>query len=97
MTEINEFVWKHNAMQRQALVAEPEHVNWRRDDSERGIRLPDEFRYTSDHRGPLLTDKEVERVLVGMHGASTRASESSDGAPLVRLPAEVATQWTGGN
>jgi UDP-N-acetylglucosamine 4,6-dehydratase len=78
------------------LVVEPEHVSWSRDGSERGIRLPDEFCYTSDRRELLLSDQEVERLLVGMHGASVRASESPGGAP-VRLPVEVATRWTGGN
>jgi UDP-N-acetylglucosamine 4,6-dehydratase/5-epimerase len=82
------------------LVIEPEHVAWRREGSERGVRLPDEFSYTSDRSELLLGDVDVERLL---HRHSDWVRPSGHEAPalsvpqLVRLPVEAATRSTGGH
>jgi UDP-N-acetylglucosamine 4,6-dehydratase/5-epimerase len=84
------------------LVVEPEHVAWSREGGERGASLPDEFQYTSDRRDLLLSDKDVEQLLLGKHGDWVRPSEAPPAAglgapPLVRLPAEPTARPTRGN
>lgn len=57
------------------LVVEPEHVTWSRDCQDRGVRLPEDFSYTSDRSELLLADKDVDQLLSGMRDRGVQGAQ----------------------
>ena len=84
------------------LVVEPEHVAWSRDNSERGVNLPEEFNYTSDRSELRLADNDVALLLKNHVEWARPVPPASERLPIsgaqpVRLPTEPNASHTGGN
>lgn len=85
------------------LVVEPDYVAWSRDNSERGVSLPEEFNYTSDRSELRLADGDVA-FLLRNHADWARPAQppASERLPLggpqpIRLPNEPAARHPGGS